>query len=257
MRQEVWQNIRDRISGDIAKGALTPGTQLPTEAELCHIFNTGRHSVRRAVSALAVEGKLRVEQGRGTFVESAPMLNYLIGRRTRFRQNLLSQGFEPGGEVIEEDIVPAPQRVAEALNLAEGAPVHRQLYRALAGGVPVNFGYSFRCARNFPDWPDLRRQGLSVTEIYRKYGIADYLRGSTSIHARRAREEEAELLHQHVDQSVLVVRKVDVDLDSQPIGYSESVWAANRVQFTIDGLGPAPASPGENGGGTHRHETEL
>src|SRR5690606_4890570 len=38
---------------------------------------------RRAVSALAIEGKLRVEQGRGTFVEDAPLIDYHIGRRAR------------------------------------------------------------------------------------------------------------------------------------------------------------------------------
>ena len=36
-----------------------PGAQLPTEAALCLSFQTGRHSVRRAVAVLAAEGKLR------------------------------------------------------------------------------------------------------------------------------------------------------------------------------------------------------
>lgn len=204
------------------------------------MFDAGRHSVRRAMAALAVEGKLRVEQGRGTFVEAAPQLNYHVGRRTRFRQNLLSQGFEPSGESIAEDIVPASPNLAEALQLAEGAPVHRLLRRDLADGVPINLGFSFHCATRFADWAKLRREGLSVTEAYFAYGITDYVRNSTSVHARRAGKEEAKLLQQHVDQPVLVVRKVDIDMDGVPIGHSEGIWAASRVQFVFEGPDDIP-----------------
>jgi GntR family phosphonate transport system transcriptional regulator len=235
MSRDTWRAIRDQLSGEIASGVLTPGSQLPTEPELCRMYEAGRHSVRRAVAALAVEGKLRIEQGRGTFVEVAPKLNYHIGLRTRFRENLLSQGFEPGGETIAEDIVPASVRVAEALQLDEGAPVHRLLRLGMADGVPISLGFTFQCATRFPDWARLRRDGLSVTEAYRVHGIADYIRSSTSVHSRRAREDEAELLQQHVDQPVLVVRKVDVDMAGVPLGHSEGIWAGSRVQFVFDG----------------------
>jgi GntR family phosphonate transport system transcriptional regulator len=187
------------------------------------------------MAALSMEGKLRVEQGRGTFVEDAPKLSYHVDRRTRFRENLLSQGFEPSGETIAEDVVPASRSVAGALQLAEGAPVHRLLRRDMADGVPINLGFTFQCATRFPDWARLRREGLSVTEAYRAHGITEYFRRSTSVHSRRAREEEAEILQQHVDQPVLVVRKVDVDGHRVPIGHAEGVWAASRVQFVFEG----------------------
>ncbi|MFB6453586.1 phosphonate metabolism transcriptional regulator PhnF [Bradyrhizobium tunisiense] len=240
MVRDSWRAIRDRLSDEIASGKLTPGTQLPTEPELCRMFEAGRHSVRRAVTALAIEGKLRIEQGRGTFVEAAPKLNYHVGRRTRFRQNLLSQGFEPGDETIAEDIVPASAWVAEALRLHEGAPVHQLLQRSLADGVPISLGFTFQCATRFPDWAKLRRQGLSITEAYHAYGVTDYMRNSTSVHSRRAREEEAKLLQQHIEQPVLVVRKVDIDMDGVPIGHSEGIWAASRVQFVFDGADNIP-----------------
>ncbi|MDQ8731100.1 phosphonate metabolism transcriptional regulator PhnF [Bradyrhizobium sp. LHD-71] len=243
MGRDAWRAIRDRISDEIASGVLLPGTRLPTEPELRRIFDTGRHSVRRAMAALAMEGKLRVEQGRGTFVEDAPKLNYHVGRRTRFRQNLRSQGFEPSGETISEEIVPASCRVADALQLAEGAPVHRLLRRDMADGVPINLGFTFQCATRFPDWAALRREGQSVTEAYRAHGIIEYFRRSTSVHSRRAREEEAELLQQHIDQPVLVVRKVDVDRHGVPIGHSEGIWAASRVQFVFDGADDVPLRP--------------
>jgi GntR family transcriptional regulator, phosphonate transport system regulatory protein len=252
MASGSWREMRDRIFDEIALGVLPPDVRLPIEPELCRWFSAGRHSVRRAVAALAVEGKLRVEQGRGTFVEAAPKLSYYVGRRTRFRRNLFSQGFEPSGETLAEDIIPAPRSVAEALKLPEGARVHRLLRRDMADGLPINLGYTYQSASRFPDWHDLRRRGLSTTEAYRLHGVTDYFRVSTTLHSPRAREEEAELVEQHIDQPILIVRKVDVDTEGVPIGHSEGIWAASRVQFVFD-----VSDGGAPGAAPSRHASEI
>lgn len=245
MGRDNWKLIRDQISADISAGELEPGAQLPTESQLCQTFQAGRHSVRRAVAALAVEGKLRVEQGRGTFVQDAPLISYHIGRRTRFRQNLLDQGISPAGEQLADDIVPAPARVALELGLGEGKPVHRLLRRGLADGVPISIGLSYHCATRFPDLAAKRKSGASVTEIYRSHGILDYFRKRTIVFARHPEAEEAALLMQHPEQPVMVLQKTDVDGAGLPIGYSEAVWAADRVRFSFDSHdegGDAPES---------------
>jgi len=234
--RENWKVIRDGIAAEIAEGNLAPGAQLPTETELCLQFDAGRHSVRRAMQALAIEGKLRMIQGRGTFVESAPMIRYAIGRRTRFRQNLLDQGLTPSGEHLMADTVPAPHHVAEAMGLAMGKMVHRLLRRGLADGVPVNLGLSWHCATLFPDLIQQRLNGLSVTDIYSAKGFTDYFRKTTEIFARRPEDDEAKLLMQHPDQPVLVVTKTDVTADGRVICHSEAVWSANRVRFSINSL---------------------
>ncbi len=243
MGRDNWKIIRDKISAKISAGELEPGAQLPTESQLCQSFATGRHSVRRAVAALAVEGKLRVEQGRGTFVQAAPLISYQIGRRTRFRQNLLEQGIAPAGEQLADAVVPASARVAAELGLVEGSPVHRLLRRGLADGVPISIGLSWHCATRFPDLAVQRAGGASVTDIYRSHGIADYFRKRTTIFARRPDDEEARLLMQHPDQPVLVLQKTDVDAAGRPLGYSEAVWAADRVQFSFDSQDEGDGAP--------------
>lgn len=236
MGRESWKTIKENLSRQIASGELAPGDRLPTEQELCRAFEAGRHSVRRAVQALAVEGKLRVVQGSGTFVEAAPLINYTIGRRTRFRQNLLSQGITPAGEHISAEIVPADARIAAALGVAEGAPVHRLLRRGLADGVPISIGLAFHPAERFPELGEARAGGRSVSDVYRDHGILDYFRKRTTLFTRRPTDEEAQLLRQHPDRPVMVLTKTDVTSDGTAIGYSEAVWSGDRVQFTFDGL---------------------
>ena len=233
-RGQSWETTRDRISAEIAAGHLAPDARLPSEPELCLLYNTRRHSLRRALAALVAEGKLRVEHGRGTFVERAALINYVVGPRTRFHENLLAQGLTGSGQTISEMRIPASTRVATALGLAVDAPVFAICRRGFANDLPISLGWSYHDAERFPDMADQRRAGISVTETYRKYGIADYRRQRTTIFTRLANEQETSLLMLRPGQSVLIVQKTDVDMNGAPIGFSEAAWAGDRVQFTFE-----------------------
>jgi len=235
-----WEKTRDRISQEIASGLLAPDARLPSEPELCVLYNTRRHSLRRALAALVAEGKLRVEQGRGTFVERAPLLNYVIGSRTRFHENLMSQGLTASGQTLSEMQIPASARIAAALQIEVGAPVLARSGRGFANELPISLGWSYHDAQRFPDLFERRRECRSITAVYRSYGINDYRRLRTTIFTRLATEHEAGLLMLRPAQSVLIVQKIDVDLDGRPIGFSEAVWAGDRVQFTFESDQPTP-----------------
>ncbi len=209
-RGQTWETTRDRIGEEIAAGRLAPDTRLPSEPEMCRLYGTRRHSLRRALAALEAEGKLRVEHGRGTFVERAPLVNYVIGKRTRFRENLMSQGLNASGQAISEAQILADARIAKALGLKVGALVHAICRRGFANDLPISLGWSYHDARRFPDLADKRREGISVTEVYRSHGIDDYQRLRTTIFTRPADEREAPLLMLRPGQSVLIVQKVDV-----------------------------------------------
>ena len=229
-----WEEVRSRICQEITSGLLAPDARLPSEPEMCLLYNTRRHSLRRALAALVTEGKLRVEQGRGTFVERAPLLNYVIGSRTRFRENLLAQGLTASGQALSEMQIPASARVAAALGLPTGAPVFAISRRGFANDLPISIGWAYHDAQRFPDMLGRRRANASVTEVYRSHGIADYRRLRTTIFTRLATETEAGLLMLRPGQSVMIVQKTDVDLNGGPIGFSEAVWAGDRVQFTFE-----------------------
>ncbi len=214
-------------------GVLEPGAKLPTEPELVQAYGAGRHSVRRAVAELAKQGHLSVEQGRGTFVQPRPMLEYTIGPRTRMRRNMKAQGVDVSSEDLGVEVTQASERVAETLDLDVGAPVIASRRLSLADGVPVSFGTIFHDAVRFAAYPQRRQVLGSVSAVYASYGIADYLRQSTKMYARPARAEEARQLRQHPDMPVIVIRAVDAELDGTPLSYSEVIWSAARVTFHL------------------------
>jgi GntR family phosphonate transport system transcriptional regulator len=230
----LWHQLGDALAAEIAAGRLAPGSRLPTEAELVKRFGVSRFTVRQALGHLESRGLVRAEQGRGTFVHKST-LDYAISPRTRFHRNLIEQGFEPGGELLLHEVIAAAERVADRLRIAEGMAVIHRRGLMTADGVPVELGDSFYPAERFPGFDAARRAHATITAALASYGIDDYERVSTSIQARMPTPEEARLLRQPKSLPVMVVDKVDADLDGVPFCFSSAVWSAERVSFTVAG----------------------
>src|SRR5262245_55865358 len=95
----LWRIIETTLATEISAGVFKPGDRLPTEAELARRFAVNRHTLRRAMAALADAGKVRIEQGRGTFVQEN-VIEYPVSRRTRFSEVLTAQHYHPRGELL-------------------------------------------------------------------------------------------------------------------------------------------------------------
>lgn len=190
--------------------------------------------MRRAMGALAMEGKVRIQQGSGTYVETPELIKYTISRRTRLRQSLREQGLAPGGERLGCEKVEADPTIARALGIAIGEPVTKSTHLTTADAVPIAYGSIYHPERLFPDYAERRAQFGSVTETYRSYGIEEYLRADTTVHTRRARADEARMLTQHPDIPVLIVRAVDALPDGMPISFAQVAWAGARVRFSFE-----------------------
>lgn len=72
-RKSLSTVVAESLSEKIRSGLLSPGAQLPTEAELGVEYEVSRTVIREAVARLRSEGMVIPQQGRGMFVSEAPM----------------------------------------------------------------------------------------------------------------------------------------------------------------------------------------
>jgi DNA-binding FadR family transcriptional regulator len=82
-RKSLSTMVAESLSEKIDSGALEPGVQLPTEAELCAEYSVSRTVVREAIARLRSSGIVISQQGRGVFVNEAPRArNFSISPET-------------------------------------------------------------------------------------------------------------------------------------------------------------------------------
>ena len=231
----VWRQIAFAMEQAIRRGDYKPGIQLPTEKQLADRFGVNRHTVRQAMNRLAETGLVRIEQGRGMFVaESA--LDYRIGARTRFTENLVTKQKKPLRELISAEQVPAPAEIARALGIPTGAPLWQIETRNHADDRAVSMSSHYFAVDRFPNMPELFRRVHSITGALKLAGVADYHRRTTKIAARLIAANDARLLDLPRTRPVLISETVNVDERGRPVEYVRARFAADHVTLSIEHL---------------------
>jgi GntR family phosphonate transport system transcriptional regulator len=236
-RSPLWTAIRDHVSEDIARGHYAPGDRLPTEAQLSDRFGVNRHTVRRALAALAEEGTVHARRGAGVFVRHRPTA-YPLGRRVRFHQNLTAAGRVPDRRILLLETRTADTDEAAALRLEPAAMVHVYEGLSLADGTPIALFRSVFPAARFPGMIAALRDSQSVTAGFAAHGLADYTRASTEITAKPATPTLAAQLHLPAGAAILRTVAVNIDATGAPVEFGRTWFAGDRVALTLgaDGL---------------------
>ena len=230
----VWKQIADTLSTEIRNRAFNTTGRLPSENELSARFGVNRHTLRQAVAALQVDGLVRIEPGRGTFVQHE-LLDYVLSRRTRFSENLQRQGLLPSKQLLTARAMPAPERAAHELRLERGASVLMVEMLDEANNQPIGLATAYYPAARFEGLLEMLHGGTCTTDILRHFGVQDYVRAESRITTQMPSEETARLLKQPSTRPVLCVECLDVDMAGQPIKYGETVFCGDRIQLVVNG----------------------
>jgi GntR family phosphonate transport system transcriptional regulator len=228
----VWKQIADTLSTEIRDRAFAASGRLPSEAELSQRFGVNRHTLRQAVAALQVDGLVRVEPGRGTFIQNE-LLDYVLSRRTRFSENLQRQGLLPSKQLLTAREIPAPERAAHELRLDKSAKVLMVEMLDEANNQPIALATAYYPAARFDGLLDMLSDGTRTTDILRHFGVADYIRAESRVTTQMPSDETARLLKQPATRPVLCVECLDVDMEGRPIKYGETVFCGDRVQLVV------------------------
>ena len=232
LRVPVWRQLAGSLEAEIRERPLPPDTRLPGENALAQRFGVNRHTVRRAIGDLAERGLVRVEQGRGCFVQDI-LLDYPLRRRASFGTNVIANDRVPGRLVLDLEEGAADAATADRLQIEAGAPVYRVRTLGTADGAPVVVGSHVFPARRLPHLPACLAADASFSALFRHHGIEAYTRRSTRITARLPTVAEAAALKQPAHLPVLVTEAIDVDPAGTPLSNGASCFAANRVQLTV------------------------
>ncbi|MEM8730621.1 MAG: phosphonate metabolism transcriptional regulator PhnF [Pseudomonadota bacterium] len=231
-RTPIWQTIKRSLITDIAEGRFTTGDRLPTEAQLSGRFGVNRHTVRRALSAMAEEGLVHSRRGSGVFVAASPT-DYAIGRRVRFHQNIAASGRIPEKRVLSATTQSAGSPEAGALRIGAGDPVLVYDGLSLADGQPIALFQSMFPAERLPGLGAALHETASVTEALAACGVKDYTRISTRITAKEANATQA--LHLQVAEGAPLLRtdSLNADPDGTPVEFGRTWFAGDRVTLTV------------------------
>lgn len=229
----LWRQVAEEIRIGLQSGLADRNGKLPGELALAEYFGVNRHTVRAAIKTLAEEGVLEARQGNGTFVVNQTRVTYPIGRRTRFSDGIGSQAQHKSGKLLSSAVETASREVAQALGLGQQQMVLRLETVGLADGKPMTRSTIWFDPERFDTIDKAYARTGSITRALGEYGVDDYYRAWTNVAARHANSWEAEALDLSVGSILLITTAVNADANDNPIQYSITRFAADRVTLSM------------------------
>ncbi|MUK87614.1 UTRA domain-containing protein [Ornithinibacillus sp. L9] len=206
--------------------------KLPSERELCEIYDLSRITVRQALQELEREGYIYKLHGKGTFVASKSITQNLV-KLYSFTEEMKKMGKTPTTKVLSFSEIALDNHLAKQMNLEPLEEVYQVVRLRLADGSPLIYETSYLPKKLFPN--------LTATDLVEKpmYDVfkEDYqivvTKAIERFTASLIRENEAPHLGVEVRQPAMILKRFAYYHD-ELIEYTISVARGDKFAYTVE-----------------------
>lgn len=223
----LYFQVSSRLEAAIADGTLAPGSRLENEVAIAARLGISRPTIRRAIQELVDKGLLVRRRGIGTQVVQGQVMRPV--ELTSLYEDLKNSHHTPGTEVLTNEVVPAPEDVAQGLRLRPTEEVWHLRRLRSTDQVPVAVLENYLPVE-FADITSEQLVERGLYQLLRGRGISIKIATQT-IGARRAAGDEAGLLHLDKNGPVLTAERISFDQSGRAIEFSTHCYNPDLYSF--------------------------
>ena len=210
----LYQQLAEKLRQEIHSGKFKQGSKMPTELEMCSIYQVSRNTVRGALEQLEKDGLLTRTQGKGTFVSKKKFTHHIAPARS-FTNMCLENGSQPDAKVIKSVIKDATEEDIAFLQLEPGAKIIAIERIRYTDGIPVELEIS-----HFPEQFDfLLEEDLNhcsmLALLREKYGVW-FTKSRISLELTFATYEISHYLSVQKDYPLILISSEMSDQNGKP-----------------------------------------
>lgn len=226
----------ERVSSDLRRAisdkTYSPGSRLPSEAQLAENFGVSRPTVRAALHELETIGLVKTQHGVGTFVTEQPAIQSGLERLDSITDSIKAMGREPGMAYISRLIRHVMPDEAAEMHLPGQALVLELRRTIMADGEVVAYSYDLIPTEILPEEFDIQTLSGSLFAFFRTIVGVEPDHGNAEIHAVSSQHvgwgPEAAAHHLFV-----LLNQLHYDAVGRLLLYSRTYFIEGRYNFTI------------------------
>lgn len=228
-----YAQLASILRAQIRSGELRPGDLLPSEGELGELYGISRTAVRQALDELVDESLVHKEKGRGTFVSSPKVNEFVLQDLRGFFEEMTRRGATVETEVLGAGVETVPPFAVADLGLDSNSEVIwlERLRRVNGREVVLT-----RTHLPLPRFAGLLDHDLMRASLYdvlaRDFGV-HVGAGRRRFEATAADAEQAAHLGVDVGAALLKLTAVNLDDDDQPFEYFTAHYRSDRAAFDV------------------------
>ncbi len=230
-QQKLYVQIHQIIKGKIEKGEWHTGKIIPSEDELCKIFDVSKATVRLAIYELVRSGYLRRQQGKGTFVTYSGS-HFGITMKTRLTEDMLSKDIAVDKKILTKEMRKPSNEIRGYLGQQDEVFFVR--CKAFSDNEPVYIEEFF-----LPLWlkQEIYDDDLCQTSIYeliQNKAIKKIFKIIQSIEVIEINQDVANELNMQIGCHALCVHSILVGLDGTTIAYIKLIGSGKKYKIQTE-----------------------
>ncbi|MFS0862139.1 GntR family transcriptional regulator [Fredinandcohnia sp. 179-A 10B2 NHS] len=229
----LYYSVKEEILESINSGTYPVGSQLPTEAELCKIFDVSRTTIRLALQQLELEGRINKVQGKGTFVSKPKIRESLTQNIRSFSEQMRDAGLSSYSKIISMDVIPATALLAHSLEIEEGDPIIQLVRLRFAGKEPYQYATSYIPWKVAPGLLHDDCSGSLFHLLTSKYQV-QLLKSIETLEPIMPDKKVCELLHIPENTPSFLTDSLTYSTDNVPIEFSTTIVRGDFAKFVSE-----------------------
>ncbi len=230
-QQKLYVQIYSIFKEKMKIGEWPPGVQIPTEDELCRIYDISKATIRIAIAELVREGSLKKIQGKGTFVVSSTLSIGLV-MRTRLTEDMLGQGVKSTKELLQKGVRLPSDEIRTYFD--EKGILYYYRCKGVVEDEPAYIEESYVPLALVPGIEAENVGRVSLYELIQEKAIVKISRVLQTIEATEIKDEAAEILSIRAGSPGLLLHRLLMGPDEDPIAYTRLVGTGGKYRIQTE-----------------------
>ena len=225
----LYSDIVDDLSKEIEN--LDKGDKLPSERELCTIYDVSRTTIRNALNELSNSGLVYQIHGKGTFVTGKKQSQDNLNKYYSFTQRTLSLGQTPKSKILEFKVERATREISKNLELSGGDTVIVFTRLRIADEVPMMYEITYIPYQRFHYVDKELIQSRPLYEIFEQRASTKIFNVNERFAVGSLPKDIAKYLIQNENDPCLKITRKSFDFDDSIIEYTISYARGDKFYY--------------------------
>lgn len=232
-RTQLYFQLYDILLKEITNGKYKAGELLPTENDLIEQYGISRVTVRKAMDLLQQDGLIVKKRGYGTYVCPKKM-EQNMKKVMHFSEEMEQRGVKSSTKMISNEMIPACQQIAEALQIPEGTPLIRVARLRYANDKPLRLEIAHLVYSQCPDVYGKDFSSISLRKMLQSQYDITWSNATQRIYAVNAEEKIAGLLQVQENSALIYIERISFLKNTQPGEYLQCYYRGDSYYLTTE-----------------------
>ena len=223
----------EKLEDFIKVNHLKANKKIPSEKDLCDMWDISRSTLRQAIDVLVDYGTLYRIKDKGVYVSPKKYERNMAGVDAMVK-DLISQGNKVSKKIISMNETVSTKRISKKMSIKLGTKVFVIIRYRVINDIPCTIETTYINAEKYPDFLKHYDEKASMDKLFGEYYETVQTSGNERISVTYASEDEAKVLKINEGSPLFFASGISNDQNGQIVMYYKQLIRPDMFEFVCE-----------------------